>query len=448
MLLIVAPSFLLSAANTSNDDLFQRIQKHVDELSKIGNLGKTPEEGFTRAAWSNEESRAFNYIKNVGISFGLIAKYDGLGNLYLSSPGSWPKMIMLGSHLDTVPGGGNYDGVAGVVAALEAIRELQLRGNLKNGLELVVWRGEESATFEEAYKGSKGAFGISFTSDVLNNSFNGKTLEQAIKKQGFDPSYIKLQKPTLTKEEISRATSYLELHIEQGKVLESEQKEIGIVTGIRGAKRLRVEVAGEFDHSGATPMGTKYRKDANLTMAYMQVELDKLLKKETGNGNELVQTVGIINDDKNFNVKSKIIYNNTATKVSGYGYFVLDIRGYDNDALLKYVEKAKSVIEDTAKKMNTKVKIYNIGSSVPIESLDESLKLAIEKSAKRLGYSYQFLPSGAGHDAAVIAGTGIPVGMIFIPCKNGKSHTPEEFTSVESITKGARVLIETITSLQ
>jgi len=230
------------------------IKAHFGRLAKIGNLGSSLGHGFTRAGWSREESEAMEYIKGEAEKAGLETRYDEIGNLYCRTPGSHKEIVMTGSHLDTVVEGGNYDGAAGVVAGLEAIKAVMGEG-LKKGLELVVWRGEESGTYKLTYKGCKGAFGGKFSADVLSQTYGGKTLEQAIEEQGFDPGYFRKGKPALPQRYVDSISGYVELHIEQGNKLEADKKDIGIVTSIRGPDRYRITVIGEFDHSGATPMG-------------------------------------------------------------------------------------------------------------------------------------------------------------------------------------------------
>lgn len=428
------------------------IKAHFDRLAKIGNLGGSLRAGFTRAGWSKEESEAIEYIRGEAEKAGLETRYDGIGNLYCRAPGNQKEIVMTGSHLDTVVEGGNYDGAAGVVAGLEAIKAAMGEG-LKKGLELVVWRGEESATYELAYKGSKGAFGNKFSADVLSRAYEGKALEQAIREQGFDPGYFREGKPTLPQDYVDSISGYIELHIEQGNRLEQDRKDIGIVTSIRGPGRYRVIVAGEFGHSGATPMGTGYRKDANLAISYMQVRLDEFADKALREGKDLVQTVGIVNADKGINNSGAEIYKSALTKVCGYGYFTLEIRS-DNKAFReKYVKGALALLKGVAKEKNVEVKFEKIGEDAPLEKLGKKIQDSIEQACEETKISYEKMPSGAGHDAAVIAkqkksgGKTIPAGMIFIPCKAGKSHAKEEFATNAAITKGANVLAFTLLKL-
>ena len=164
----------------------ESIEQHFVALGQIGNLGPRREDGYLRASWSAEESAAIGYIEQAGQSFGLQATYDGVGNLFLATPGNKRQVVQVGSHLDTVPRGGLFDGAAGIVAGLEAILALRDHwDSFRYGLELVVWRGEESATYGAVCKGSQAAFGQN-PPDILTREFAGQTLAEAILNQGFE----------------------------------------------------------------------------------------------------------------------------------------------------------------------------------------------------------------------------------------------------------------------
>lgn len=422
------------------------IEQHILELGRIGNLGARREDGFLRASWSYEESSAMEYIRKTGESGGLRASYDAVGNLFLNTPDSAPAVIQVGSHLDTVPKGGLFDGGAGIIAGLEAILALRkFWHSIGCMLQLVVWRGEESATFGAVCKGSQAAFGLNAPS-ILERKFEGTTLEEAILSQGFDPRYISERRPTLTQTQIDSILAHIELHIEQANMLQASRKDIGIVTSIRGAVRLRVVVTGEAAHSGGTPMGIEHRKDANLAMAYMQVELDRLANQFIAGGADLVQTAGVINADLDYNLHDPRVYENAYTKVSPFGYFTLDIRSSLAATLTDYVQEGRRVIDRQASRFGVGVEIFELNDLPPTEWLDAHLQDILEKGCIELGLSFDKMPSGALHDAAIVAsqqksdGSPIPVAMIFIPCKDGISHNPKEDTSSQAIHKGAQVL--------
>lgn len=427
-----------------------KIEQHFSVLSQIGRLGMSPESGYLRASWSYEESEAMAYIRQVGIENGLTAHYDGVGNLFLTTPYHKPTLLQMGSHLDTVPMGGNYDGAAGVVIGLEAILALKDHWQeLEHALQLIAWRGEESATFGALCKGSQAAFGKN-DPKILRKEFEGNTLEDAILSQGYNPAYISEQKPTLSQAQMDAIQAHIEVHIEQAKSLEVNNLNIGIVSSIRGAVRFRAIVEGEAAHSGGTPMGVEYRQDANLAIAYMQVALDKRVQEALATGDDLVLTVGLLNSDFNYNLHDPRVYENALTKVSPFGYFAVDIRSNRAETLARIVADAKQIIEQVARDFRVSVTFQSITELAPTETLDERIQEAVYESCRSLGLKSVVMSSGALHDVAVVAnqrrsdGSRIPSGLIFIPCKEGISHNPKEYASPEALTNGARVLAQTL----
>ncbi len=422
------------------------IQRHLDALAKIGNLGPSLEDGFLRAAWSDEESAAMQYIIGVAEEAGLQHRFDSVGNLFIRTPGGRAEVVQVGSHLDTVPRGGLFDGGAGIVAGLEAILCAQKNMTSQTrDMELVIWRGEESATFNALFMGSRAAFGQA-DADLLKNRFQGISLEDAIRGQGFDPAAIVSGDATLDQSAIDSIAGHIELHIEQANRLEVEHIDIGIVTSIRAPRRFRIFVRGENAHSGATPMGLPYRKDACLSMSHMHVRLHEALTERCAKGQDLVQTIGVINSSKDLNEAHPEVYENALTKVSSFGYFLLDIRGNTKTFLDEYTAAALEIIQATAEQFSTPVEIQTLAESDPVEQLDRELQKHIVSASEQLGHSHVLMPSGAGHDAAVVAkqqrsnGTTIPTAMIFIPCRDGISHNPLEYATTEAITKGAEVI--------
>ena len=428
------------------ETLRRRIGEHYAKLERIGNLGSRREDGFDRPAWSEAESRAMAYIKSAAEKAGMKAASDGVGNLFLTTPGHGPGIVQVGSHLDTVPSGGNYDGAAGIVCGLEAILPLKpMWERLGHRLQLVVWRGEESASFNAACKGSQAAFGVC-DPGILRHTKGGLSLEQTITAQGFDPSCIAEGRPTLSPADVDNIAAYLELHIEQAKRLQTDGIPIGVVSSIRGSVRLRVEVKGEANHSGGTPMGIRYRSDANLAMAYMQVEMNEACSYALEQGLDLVQTVGILNSDEEFNKTRPMVKTNSLTKVSPYGYFVVDIRSSSAAVLEDFSKQVKSIVKTKAKRYGVQAKISEVLRLAPVERLDPRVQASIEAACRDLKITFIEMPSGAIHDAAIVAsqkksgGSPIPVGMIFIPCRDGISHNPAEYADLEDLVRGTMLL--------
>ncbi len=431
----------------------ENVENHIEELSEIGRLGDLSRDGFLRAGWSDEESAMFEYVRKYSESMGLLSCYDEVGNLFLRTDNGFDQVVQVGSHLDSVPCGGNYDGVVGIIAGLEAVRVILKSGvELSKDLEIVVWRGEESATYGVVYKGSRAAFGIA-PPEMLDKKFRGQPLRDAIEGQGFSIDCIEEGRATLDQEDIDKIFAHIELHIEQGKKLEKDGVDIGNVSSVRGPCRYLVKVRGEFDHSGATPMGVNYRRDANLAIAHMQVALDSLSRSEDFFGNDLVQTVGEVNSNFGFNKKYLELESSAITKVCGFGYFTLEIRSNDNSFREEYIYRAHKCVREIADRFNVDVDIEEIDKSDALEALSLDIQSKVEEVCEGLGYSSVSMASGAGHDSAVVAkrvcsgGESVSVGMIFIPCRNGKSHCKEEFASVEAIGKGADVLAGVMGSL-
>lgn len=422
------------------------IEKHIAALAKIGNLGPRIEDGFFRAPWSAEESAAMQYFADYATDAGFNYRYDAVGNLFIRYDGSSGKILQVASHLDTVPNGGLFDGGAGIIAGMEAL--LAIKDLSPHSLELVVWRAEESAVYRSLYMGSRAAFGIAETK-FLCNLYNGKTMEEAIKEAGYLVEPIVKGQATVSHEHIDSILAHIELHIEQARRLEIDELDIGIVTSIRAPRRYRIEIRGESAHSGATPMGSLYRKDANLALNYMGVRLNEALNEKLSLGHDLVQTIGVINANRDMNTALPAIYNSAITKVSELAYFFLDIRGNTKSELDAYTSEALSIIQETAKEFDVSVDIEVLAESDPQENLNAELIDTLATASAQLGYSFTKMPSGAGHDAVIVSqqqqtnGEYIPTSMIFIPCKDGISHNPREFTSAEAIQKGAQVIAET-----
>ncbi len=430
--------------------LERRLAAH---FAKLGTIGIQPDGSISRIAWSDEESAAMAYVRAQGEAFGLEGRYDPVGNLILRMPGDAARRVLVGSHLDSVPHGGNYDGAAGVVAGLEALRDLAAEGDPPGGrgIDLVVWRGEEY-TFNAVYKGSCAAFGTC-EPHVLHNVYGGMSLRDAILRQRFDPAYIDGGRPGFERDYIDSIDGYLELHIEQGARLEAEDKDLGVVTGIAGDRRFLVVLQGRFDHSGATPMGTRYRRDVNLAMAYILTGIDRVAATYRERGREFVQTVGIVNADPEIDRKHPEVHNNSVTKVSGLGYFTLDIMCADDEFMDRYAAELHRLIWKTARGFQVTANIEQTDSSAGVPELDSGYRRCLAECARRLGHSSMELPSGAGHDAAVVAaatrsdGSTIPVGMLFVPCRQGISHSRDEHLEMSHLAKGTEVLREALRSL-
>lgn len=416
------------------------------KLERIGALGDGPEHGYLRPAWHDEEDEAIRLIISEAERIGFKPRFDAIGNVALERPGKSGRFVEAGSHLDTVVAGGNFDGAAGVVAGLHAFGAIVASGTpLFHGLRLRIWRGEESATNNTACKGSRAAFGL-LPRATLDTSFRGTKLRDAIRRSGFDPLPIETERPTITKDELDRIIAHVELHIEQANSLERKGLDIGVVTAIRGPRRWKVELVGSFDHSGGTPMGPAFRRDTNLALGYIMVELDRLADDAIAKGNDLVQTIGVINSDQSINDSDPRVYQNATAKVSGYCYFMFEVRSTDGAFLKDYNERAFELIRTVADRFGVQVSASLVSESKPLEQLDRVIEDTLARSADVLGLKGIRMPSGALHDCLYLGqqvrsdDTNVPIGMVFIPCRDGKSHTPEEHCTFEQIANGASVL--------
>lgn len=431
----------------------QDIASVYEGLHRIGALGPALADGFSRPAYSDDESRALRYFERLARENGLAARYDGVGNLIIETPGPYKQWIESGSHLDTVPGGGNFDGAAGIVAAFAVLRHARrTKQPLKLGLRLRIWRGEESAAFGLASIGSRAAFGL-LPPEALDVSDGSRTLAEAMRAQRAKPEHLRHGKPAIERGERDGIAAHIELHIEQGSVLERAGREIGIVTGIRGSLRSWVMLTGQFDHSGATPMGCGHRRDVNLAMAHMQVRLDELARHQLDDGADLVQTVGVINGHEAMNRRMPSVADNAVSRVSGSGYFSFEMRSCSKAVIDAYAREAFALIRDTAAAFGVGVEI-DIFSELPgVAALDAGLQRELTAACDAVGATHTALPSGAWHDAAVLAGvkrgdgSAIPVGMLFVPSRGGISHNAAEFTDNAQLARGASVLATTMLAL-
>lgn len=443
-------------------DLIQQlrdlIEKYYLQYGQVGFLGEGS--GYLRCGYSREESKIILSFEKHLHALGFKVGYDKIGNFFAEylPRNDITRFVEVASHVDSVPNGGNYDGFSGVVAGLAIFEALIKSGeaaNLNYGLRFRIWRLEESATYKIFGFGSLGAFG-KMDPALLDNKFNGFSLREAIINAGYSVESIEKNQRIISQEELDSIAAHFELHIEQATFLEKNSLDVGLITSVRGNKRFRIDIKGEFNHSGATPMGTAYRRDANLALAHLIVEMNSLLQVYSKNKSlteaDLVQTFGVINSDDDYNKKVNI-YTNHLTKVSGYAYVMLDIRSNINSVLEDYPSYFFKTIKDIESRFNVEIKIEEMTSSSAVEVLSDKLLDLNAASAEKLSLSFQRMPSGAGHDASNLAkelrstGEPIPVSLIFVPCRNGLSHHPDEFATSEQIAKGAAVIYQSILDL-
>lgn len=391
-----------------------------ETIETFASIGKTENNGVTRLSLSEEDIQARKYFIKCCEELGMSIKIDDMANIYATLPGkrNLPPILM-GSHLDSVEKGGRFDGALGIITPLEVIRTLKdSKIELEFPITIVNFTNEEGARFDPAMM-SSGVLTNKFDKEKMLQSTdkNGVTFGEALEKSGFKGD---------EKNRLKEGAAFIELHIEQGPVLESEKKEIGVVEGVVGMVCYEITVKGESNHAGTFPM--KHRKDA----LFCATDLISHLKHELSTlDEELVYTIGRVN-----------VYPNIHTVVPNQVTFTLESR-HKNPNIIEQVEK---IIHSLPAESNgCKVRFAKLWSRETVY-FDETIVNTIESVSKSLGYSSKRMFSGAGHDAQFIASI-IPTAMIFVPSVGGRSHCEEELTYYEDCYKGANVLLHTLLSL-
>lgn len=403
--------------------------KLAARLTALSQIGRTKTGGVTRLAYTNEEAHAKRLLKQWGTRIGLTMREDEVGNLIGRLEGTQPDLgaVATGSHIDTVVNGGAFDGALGTVASLCAIESLLEDGkSFPRPLEWIIFVNEEGSRFPTGIYGSQVMMGEFTEADLERYSDkDGVTLVDALKNQGFDPH--KLAKAHRQHEDFY---AFIELHIEQGKQLEKANIPIGVVSGIAGPLWLQGTFKGESDHAGNTPMGM--RKDAAVAGAEWLLAIESLPAQFSQTA---VATVG-----------QQTVYPNTPNVISGEATLTVDIRDIELAQRNRLVEAIQAAgLEIAAKRgLDFSYQVLTDIAPVPISAF---IQETIKASGEKLALPTMTLPSGAGHDAMII-GRHVPhTGMIFVPSVDGRSHCPEEFTSLDDCVKGTAVLKDVLAQL-
>ena len=384
----------------------------------------TSEEGVTRLAYSPLDKEAQNWLLEQVADLQLSIREDAVGNVFLRREGvdGGLPAVACGSHLDTVIHGGAYDGMCGVVGALEALYMLR-DAQLKRSIEVLIFRAEESSRFGFATMGSKLLTGAATVAKLSKGGKKGDiSFEEALRQWGCDPA--RAADAILAPGSFA---SFSELHIEQGKVLEEKNIQIGIVHNIAAPTRFKIHLQGMADHSGATPMGM--RRDALVAAAKLILAVNESAEDEKEHGT--VGTVGVVEvEPGSINV------------VPGAVTLWVDVRGVEPASIKRTLENIQAEAENVAVTDRVGVRIEMLTADSPVP-LDKTLALQTEGICKELGYSFLHMNSGAGHDSMHMAKIA-PTTMVFIPCKGGISHNPAEFASLDDICRGITVLAHVI----
>lgn len=386
-------------------------------------------QGVTRQAFSAKETEVLDYLTKIGQSLQLEITPDRAGNVWMTLPGkdrSLPAFVA-GSHVDSVPQGGNYDGLAGVTAALTVAWWMRQTGfQPVRDYTVLMMRGEESSFFGKAYMGSLGMLGKLTAKDLALKIRDGScTLAEAMQSCGIDTEAVSGGKPLV---DIDRIAAFVELHIEQGPTLDAQKEaRAGIVTGIRGNIRHKaVRILGEAAHSGATDK--PYRHDALMAFTDWMQRVDRAWDRWLIQGEDLVFTVGVL----------KMASSAAISVIPGEVTFSVDIRSLSADTVKRFHDLMQKYGEEVASERGIKIE-YDPSLVTAPSGVDAALSDRLETSAKAEGIPCMRLASGAGHDSAVLGNNGIPVAMIFVANQLG-SHNPHEAMKMEDFMQGTDIL--------
>jgi N-carbamoyl-L-amino-acid hydrolase len=390
-----------------------RLDRHLRELSQFG---ANPEGGVSRVAYSDADRAGRAWALEKMRAAGLDVSVDVAGNIIGRRPGTDASLrpILFGSHIDSVPGGGNYDGPVGSLAAIEIAQTFQeQRIRTRHPLEVVIWANEEGGLY-----GSRAVSGQLTAPELTNRSNSGKTIEEGIAFIGGTPSRI-----AEAKRAKGSIAAYLELHIEQGGTLEREKLNIGIVEGIVGIRQWEVTITGVQNHAGTTPMDQRH--DAMLAAARFVEMVNRTVRAEPG---RQVGTVGRMQ-----------AFPGAPNVVPGRVVCTLELRDLDSVKIGRLYDSISAEAKRIGEVNGTNFAFRSLHEDIPAPS-DPAMRQIIAEVSKELGYTMRLMPSGAGHDAQAMAQLG-PMGMIFIPSIGGISHAPKEYSTPEDIARGARVLM-------
>jgi N-carbamoyl-L-amino-acid hydrolase len=354
---------------------------------------------------------------------------DPVGTLLMTLPGAdrAAPRVVLGSHLDSVPRGGNFDGAAGVLAGLAAAAGMRRAGFVPaRDVTVVALRAEEAgAWFPTSYPGSRAALGLLRAEELeVRRQDSGRTLADHMAGEGFDPGFVRRGGRTFS---AADTAAFLELHIEQGPVLDAEEVPVGIVTGVPGSRRLRAaRVVGEYNHSGATPR--KYRRDAAIALAELAHRVDERWAALEAEGHRLVCTFCVLATTTEAGF----------TKIAGEAQFQLDVRSVNPHSVDALMECVYELVPEIEARRGVR---FELGAETGSRAspMDAGIQAGLRRAADALGIAHRDIASGGGHDAVAFAQAGIPAGMVFVRNQNG-SHNPDEAMRMEDFSAACAVV--------
>jgi N-carbamoyl-L-amino-acid hydrolase len=397
----------------------ERLTKSIQQLAEVGRL---PNGGVCRIAFSTEDLLARQLITTWMEDAGMAVRVDAAGNIIGRCAGKQPEVAALatGSHIDTVPVGGHFDGCLGVLAGIEVVRVLHENEiRLNHALEVIVFTDEERSVI-----GSKAMSGQIKEGADYYCRLDGTPIQPCLQKVGGN--WDKIHTAQRDRADIA---AFVELHVEQGGVLEYLNLPVGVVTGVVGQYRFAVDIVGRPNHAGTTPM--HMRKDALVAASQIVLAVNQLATDIPG---DQVATVGFLN-----------VYPNATNTVPGKVDLRIDLRDLSEEHLQHLVSQLAARIQAIALDTGTEISMRQTLHIHPTLAASHIMG-TIEQVCEELGYPYSHLPSRAGHDAQEI-GRITDMGMIFVPSRNGISHSEEEYTSPEDCEKGANVLLKTFLKL-
>lgn len=400
----------------------ERIAADIDALAAITEPGRP----WTRRAFTPMFLEGRKWLEKAMQEAGAVTRIDPAGNLIGTIPGKRPDLgtIMLGSHSDTVPDGGRYDGIAGVITALEVARALRDQNIvLDHSLEVVDFLAEEVSLFGVSCIGSRGMSGTRPV-EWLTRTHEDRTLEQAIVSVGGNMVH------PAQRDDIK---AFLELHIEQGPVLQNAQLDIGVVTAIAGITRIEIIVEGRADHAGTTPMNA--RQDALTTAAWIALGVEELGKALSAGDEHFAATVG------EFEMTP-----NAANVVPARVRMLIDARAESREDMERFIEELANGVAAIAEKTGVTVQEPRVVSDNHPTPCDADLLTILDAACETAGARHRRMASGAGHDTALMARI-TRAAMIFVPCVDGRSHAPDESASTDDIALGASVLLDAVKAL-
>ncbi|TGE39121.1 Zn-dependent hydrolase [Desulfosporosinus fructosivorans] len=401
-------------------------ERLFNRLMELGEIGKLATGGITRQVFTLEDISATTLVATYMREAGLSVRVDAVGNLIGRKEGlnTEASVVLTGSHIDTVHEGGAFDGSLGVLGGIEALQTMNEQGiQTEQPIEVIAYKDEEGCRFSFSMLGSRAIAGILKREDLQCLDRDGMSFAEALKMNGFVPDHFQQAARPL-----GSVKAHLELHVEQGKVLESKNLSVGVVTGINSSLWLKITLKGEAGHAGATPMGIRH--DPLVAAA----EIIQAVEEETLKTGTAVGTVGRIQ-----------VQPGGINIIPGSVEFTVDLRDLNQAVGERLEQTLLQRVAEVCQRRGIE-NVIEVLQRVPPVPCSEPIQEAIKQACRKVGKEIYSLPSGAGHDSMQIARL-CPIGMIFVRSKDGISHNPAEWSSAEDCADGVNVLYHSLLSL-